>query len=84
MMSSAFMGGIVKKAGLEAEFAEFNPGFCAGRLAELGESGPALCSAYAEGLRMSMVATVMFLILAAVFYFLAARTYQKDRWSPAT
>jgi predicted MFS family arabinose efflux permease len=84
MMSSAFMGGIVKKAGLEAEFANFNPGFCAGRLAELGESGPALCSAYAEGLRMSMVATVMFLILAAAFYFLAARTYQKDRWSPAT
>ena len=34
-------------------------------------------------LRMSMVATVMFLILAAVFYFLAARTYQKDPWSPA-
>ncbi|MBK8198836.1 MAG: MFS transporter [Acidobacteria bacterium] len=84
MMSSAFMGGIVKKAGLEEAFANFNPGWCAGRMAELGETGPALCSAYAEGLRQSMVATVMFFVIAAAFYFLAARTYQKDRWSPAT
>jgi hypothetical protein len=74
----------VKKAGLEEAFASFNPGLCAGRIAELGETGPALCSAYAEGLRQSMVATVMFFVIAAAFYFLAARTYQKDRWSPAT
>jgi len=84
MMSSAFMGGIVKEAGLQEAFASFNPGLCAGRMAELGETGPALCSAYAEGLRQSMVATVMFFVIAAAFYFLAARTYQKDRWSPAT
>jgi predicted MFS family arabinose efflux permease len=84
MMSSAFMGGIVKEAGLQEAFASFNPGLCAGRMAELGETGPALCSAYAEGLRQSMVATVMFFAIAAAFYFLAARTYQKDRWSPAT
>jgi predicted MFS family arabinose efflux permease len=84
MMSSAFMGGIVRKAGLEEAFANFNPGLCAGRIAELGETGPALCSAYAEGLRQSMVATVLFFGIAALFYFLAARTYQKDRWSPAT
>ncbi len=84
MMSSAFMGAIVKEAGLQEAFASFNPGLCAGRIAELGETGPALCSAYAEGLRQSMVATVMFFVIAAAFYFLAARTYQKDRWSPAT
>ena len=84
MMSTSFMNGIVRKAGLEEAFASFNPGLCAGNLAELGETGPALCSAYSEGLRQSMVATVVFLVIAAAFYFLAARTYQKDRWSPAT
>jgi ABC-type transport system involved in multi-copper enzyme maturation permease subunit len=67
MMSSAFMGGIVRKAGLEEAFANFNPGLCAGRIAELGETGPALCSAYAEGLRQSMVATVLFFGIAALF-----------------
>ena len=30
-----------------------------------------------------MVATVLFFGIAALFYFLAASTYQKDRWSPA-
>jgi predicted MFS family arabinose efflux permease len=84
MMSSAFMGGIIKKNGLEEAFATFNPGLCAGRMAEIGEMGPALCSAYAEGLRQSMVATVIFLVIAAAFYFLASRTFLKDRWSPAT
>lgn len=84
MMSSGFMGNIVRKAGLDEAFATFNPALCASRVAELGETGPALCSAYAEGLRQSMVATVLFLVVAAAFYFLAARTYTKDRWSPAT
>ena len=83
MMSSAFMGGIIKKNGLEEAFASFNPGLCGARIAELGEAGPALCSAYSEGLRQSMVATVVFLAVAAAFYFLASRTFQKDRWSPA-
>lgn len=83
MMSSSFMGGIVKSKGLEEAFATFNPGLCAGKIAELGETGPALCSAYSEGLRQSMVATVLFLVVAAAFYFLAARTFLKDRWSPS-
>lgn len=83
MMSSAFMGGIIKKNGLEEAFASFNPGLCGARIAELGEAGPALCSAYSEGLRQSMVATVVFLAIAAAFYFLASRTFQKDRWSPS-
>jgi predicted MFS family arabinose efflux permease len=82
-MSSAFMGGIVKKAGLQEAFASFNPALCANKVEELGVNGPALCSAYAEGLRQSMIATVLFFVIAAAFYFLAARTYQKDRWSPA-
>jgi len=84
MMSTSFMNGIVRKTGLEEAFASFNPSLCAGKMAELGETGPALCSAYAEGLRQSMVATVVFLVIAAAFYFLAARTFLKDRWSPAT
>lgn len=84
MMSSAFMGGIIRKNGLEEAFTTFNPGFCASRMAELGDLGPALCSAYAEGLRQSMVATVLFFVVAAAFYFLASRTFLKDRWSPAT
>ncbi|MBY9068321.1 MFS transporter [Hyphomonas sp. WL0036] len=84
IMSSAFMGGIIEKNGLTEAYATFNPGFCGARIAELGEQGPALCSAYAEGLRQSMVATVLFFLVAAAFYFLASRTFLKDRWSPAT
>lgn len=84
IMSSAFMGGIIRKNGLTEAYETFNPGFCGARIAELGESGPALCSAYAEGLRQSMVATVLLLVIAAAFYFLASRTFLKDRWSPAT
>lgn len=83
IMSSAFMGGIIRKNGLTEAYETFNPGFCGALIAELGESGPALCSAYAEGLRQSMVATVLFLVIAAAFYFLASRTFLKDRWSPA-
>lgn len=84
MMSTSFMNGIVRKAGLQEAFLSFDPKLCAGRIADLGEAGPALCSAYAEGLRQSMIATVLFFIIAAAFYFMAARTFQKDRWSPAT
>lgn len=84
MMSGAFMGNIIRKNGLTEAYATFNPGFCGARIAELGEAGPALCSAYAEGLRQSMVATVIFLAVAAAFYFLASRTFLKDRWAPAS
>ena len=47
------------------------------------DPGVRVIMAYAEGLRQSMVATVIFLVIAAAFYFLASRTFLKDRWSPA-
>jgi hypothetical protein len=31
-----------------------------------------------------MIATVMFFLIAAVCYFLAARTYMRDRYDPAS
>lgn len=83
LLSSTFMNGIIRREGLEEAYASFNPGFCGARIAELGELGPNLCSAYAEGLRQSMIATAVFLVIAALFYILASRTYLKDRWAPA-
>lgn len=83
LMSSAFMNNIVRGKGLEEAFSTFNPGYCGARIAELGEAGPALCSAYAEGLRQSMIATVLFFVVAAAFYILASRRFLKDRWSPS-
>lgn len=84
MMSTSFMNNIVRQKGLQEAFLSFDPKLCAGKVADIGVNGPALCSAYSEGLRQSMVATVIFLVIAAAFYFMAARTFQKDRWTPAT
>ncbi|MCA8898717.1 MAG: MFS transporter [Hyphomonas sp.] len=82
-MSKHFMMASLAKQGLADQFSTFEPKFCGPNVAQLGDAGPALCSAYAEGLRQSMVATVMVFFIAAVCYFLAARTFQRDRYSPA-
>ncbi|WP_273187122.1 spinster family MFS transporter [Hyphomonas adhaerens] len=79
LMSTSFMKGIIRSEGLDTSFHRFD--LCAGKIAEIGPEGPALCSAYSEGLRQSMIATVLFLLVAAVFYFLAGRTFARDRWS---
>ncbi len=81
-MSKSFMLGSLAKQGLSDQFAAFQPKFCGAKIAELGADGPALCSAYAEGLRHSMVATVMFFLIAALCYMLAARTFMRDRYDP--
>jgi predicted MFS family arabinose efflux permease len=83
MMSTHFMKSMITKAGLADQIGTFDPKLCAGKVAELGAAGPQLCSAYAEGLRQSMIATVLFFVLAALFYFLAARTYNKDKYRAA-
>jgi MFS family permease len=53
---------------------------CRGRdLSALSEAQQAVCvSAYGEGLRQSMTATVLFFIPAAAFYLLASLTLKKD------
>lgn len=81
-MSTHFMVSSLASQGLADQFATFEPKFCATSIEQLGADGPALCSAYAEGLRHSMVATVMIFIIAAIFYFLAARTFLRDRYDP--
>lgn len=82
-MSSFSMRTILESKGLSGALAEFNPKLCASQVAELGENGPALCSAYAEGLRWSMSATALMFVIAAVLFFLAARTYCRDVYAPA-
>jgi hypothetical protein len=81
-MSDFFMAREIRLAGLSDMAAAFNPRLCAAQIADLGETGPALCQAYADGLRQSMAATACFFILAAGFFLLAARTYAHDRYAP--
>ncbi len=75
---------ILKAKGLGDSLVDFQPRLCGAAIDQLGPNGPALCEAYGEGLRSSMIATTAFFVVAAVFYFLASRTFIKDRWSPAT
>ena len=53
---------------------------CRGRdLSALTEAQQAVCAtAYGEGLRQSMAATILFFIPAGAFYLLAAMTLKKD------
>jgi MFS family permease len=83
-MSTHFMQASLASQGLADQFGAFEPKYCGVNVAQLGADGPALCTAYAEGLRQSMIATVMFFLIAAVCYFLAARTYMRDRYDPAS
>ena len=83
-MSTHFMKASLAAQGLADQFGTFESKFCLGDVSQLGPSGPALCSAYAEGLRHSMVATVTIFIVAAICYFLAARTFNRDRYNPPT
>jgi predicted MFS family arabinose efflux permease len=80
LMSTYFMKSMLTKAGLADQIAGFDPKLCGAKVAEIGAAGPQLCAAYGEGLRQSMVATVLVFVLAALFYFLASRTFLKDRW----
>ena len=83
MMSSAFMGGIVKKAGLETEFASFNPGFCAG-----APCGTAASPDLRSARPMRRVCASRWwppsfsCAIAAAFYFLASRTYAEGPLEP--
>lgn len=79
-MSDIFMSMEIANAGLAHLEADFNPRLCSTDPAQLGESGAALCQAYADGLRNSMAATVLFLLLAALCYFLASRFFARDRY----
>lgn len=83
LMSDFFMSGQIAAAGLSDMAAAFNPRLCGTDPAALGENGPALCQAYADGLRYSMAATACFMALAALCYFMAARYFGRDRYNPA-
>ena len=78
------MNSILASKGLSEHLESFNPKLCASNIADLGEHGPALCSAYAEGLRWSMSATVVVFLIAAVCFFLAARSYRRDAYAPVS
>lgn len=79
-MSKHFMTQSITRQGFADQLASFEPKFCGPNVAELGDAGPAMCSAYAEGLRHSMIATVMVFLIAAACYFLAAVTFQRDQY----
>ena len=81
-MSDFFMGQEIGKAGLSAFADAFNPRLCGTDPAALGAEGPELCRAYANGLRHSMAATVLFFIVAAFCYFMASRSFMRDRYNP--
>ncbi|MCA8900809.1 MAG: MFS transporter [Hyphomonas sp.] len=83
-MSDFFFSQQLSGAGLIDLKDTFNPRACGGDLAALGESGAQLCKAYGTGLRHSMAATALMFVFAAACYFLAARTFQRDRYNPAT
>ena len=79
-MSDFFMGMEISNAGLSHLAADFNPRLCSTDPTSLGADGPELCKAYANGLRYSMAATVLFMILAGVSYFMAAVSFGRDRY----
>ncbi|MBR9807030.1 MAG: MFS transporter [Alphaproteobacteria bacterium] len=81
-MSDFFMGQEISKAGLSALADTFNPRLCGTDPAALGADGPELCRAYANGLRYSMAATVLFFVVAAGCYFMASRSFARDRYNP--
>lgn len=82
MMSDFFMGREISQAGLAALADSFNPRLCGTDPASLGVDGPALCKAYGDGLRQSMAATVLVFLAAAGCYFMAARSFLRDRYNP--
>ncbi|WP_300376862.1 MFS transporter [Henriciella sp.] len=79
-MSDFFMNREIAQAGLSAFAADFNPRLCSTDPASIGPNGPELCRAYADGLRHSMAATSLFLLAAAACYFMAARSFDRDRY----
>ncbi|MDX1293653.1 MAG: MFS transporter, partial [Hyphomonas sp.] len=81
-MSDFFMDQEITKAGLAALADSFNPRLCGTDPASLGSDGPELCRAYANGLRHSMAATVLVFLAAAFCYFMAGRSFLKDKYNP--
>ena len=79
-LSDFFMSMEIAGAGLTEISTDFNPRLCSTDPASLGENGAAFCKAYGDGLRQSMAATVLFLLLAGACYFLAARFFARDRY----
>ena len=81
-MSDFFMSREIGLAGYADLAASFDPKLCGAKMLELGEAGPALCKAYGDGLRQSMAATVLVFLAAAGCYYMASRTYLRDRYNP--
>ena len=81
-MSDFFMAREIGLSGYGDLAAAFDPKMCGAQMLELGEAGPALCAAYGDGLRQSMAATVLVFIAASACYYMASRTYLRDRYNP--
>ncbi|MAP95147.1 MAG: MFS transporter [Ponticaulis sp.] len=83
MLSDFFMSSQIAAAGLSDLASEFNPAVCAGAGTDLDANATAFCQAYADGLKLSMTATALLFSIAAFCFFMAGKTFYKDRWSKA-
>src|SRR5262249_40578662 len=78
LMSDMFMNMKLNESGLGGVL---NTDLCrnAAEVAKLATDQQGICrTAYGEGLRSSMIATTLFFIPSALFFYLASRTLQKD------
>lgn len=81
MMSDFFMSNQIAAAGLTEFAADFDSRACGNGDASLSADAVSYCKAYGNGLRQSMAATALWFILAAFCFFMAGKTFQKDRWT---
>ena len=82
-MSDFFMSHEIASAGLTDFATTFDPRLCTGPDASLSASGMSFCEAYGNGLRNSMAATALWFLLAAFCFFMAGKTFNRDRWGKA-
>lgn len=80
MLSDHLMAGQIASAGLTEAVASLNPAICA---KPDGLEGDAItyCKAYADGLRLSMATVAAMFVIAAGCFFMAGKTFNRDRWS---
>ena len=80
MLSDHLMAGEIARAGLTEAVSAFNPIMCAKPEGLDGDS-LAYCNAYANGLRLSMATVALMFVIAAGCFFMAGKTFNRDRWS---
>ncbi|MDF1681313.1 MFS transporter [Ponticaulis sp.] len=84
VLSDQLMASQIATAGLTERIAEFSPAICAGAGDSLDADGAAYCAAYSDGLKLSMAVVATLFSIAAFCFFMAGKTFNKDRWSSTT